>query len=185
MRSVHSASDNDWSAITTADDLVGLGDATVNDRELSVASYLRDHIAPLLIGRDPGRIENAWQYFYRGAYWRRGPITMAAIGGVDMALWDILGRRTGQPVYQLLGGRVRDHVTTYRHAFGWDLPALLEQVDEHLDAGYTHIRAQSGVPGLDTSTGCRARRRTSPPAGRRARRRRRSTRTPTCGTCPG
>ncbi len=63
MRSVHSASDNDWSAITTADDLVGLGDATVNDRELSVASYLRDHIAPLLIGRDPVRIENAWQYF--------------------------------------------------------------------------------------------------------------------------
>ena len=168
MRSVHSASDNDWSAITTADDLVGLGDATVNDRELSVASYLRDHIAPLLIGRDPVRIENAWQYFYRGAYWRRGPITMAAIGGVDMALWDILGRRTGQPVYQLLGGRVRDHVTTYRHAFGWDLPALLEQVDEHLDAGCTHIRVQSGVPGLDTVYGV-SRQEAYEPAGRAPR----------------
>ena len=77
--------------ITTADGVVGLGDATVNGRELAVASCLRDHIAPTLIGRDPGAIEDTWQYLYRGAYWRRGPLTMAAIGGVDTALWDILG----------------------------------------------------------------------------------------------
>ena len=84
--------------VTTADGIVGLGDATVNGRELSVASYLRDHVAPLLIGVDPNRIEDTWQYLYRGVYWRRGPVTMAAIGAVDMALWDILGKRTNQPV---------------------------------------------------------------------------------------
>lgn len=139
--------------VTTRDGLVGLGDATVNGRELAVAAYLREHVAPLLIGRDPGRIEDTWQYLYRGVYWRRGPITMAAIGAVDLALWDILGKRTGQPLYALLGGRVRDRLATYRHAFGWDVPALLEQVDAHREAGFTHVRVQSGVPGLDTVYG--------------------------------
>lgn len=135
--------------ITTADGITGLGDATVNGRELAVASYLTDHIAPLLIDLDPGRIEDIWQYLYRGAYWRRGPVTMAAIGAIDMALWDILGKRANLPVYQLLGGRVRDAVPTYGHAFGWDIPALLDAVDEHLAKGARHIRVQSGVPGLD------------------------------------
>lgn len=139
--------------VTTRDGLVGVGDATVNGRELAVAAYLREHVAPLLIGRDPGRIEDTWQYLYRGVYWRRGPITMAAIGAVDLALWDILGKRTGQPLYALLGGRVRDRVATYRHAFGWDVPALLEQVDAHLEAGFGNVRVQSGVPGLDVVYG--------------------------------
>ena len=133
--------------ITTADGVVGLGDGTLNGRELAVASYLRDHLCPLLIGTDPSRIEDTWQYFYRGAYWRRGPVTMAAIGAIDLALWDILGKRAGLPVYQLLGGRVRDYVPTYGHAFGWDIPALLDSVDRHLERGATHIRVQSGVPG--------------------------------------
>jgi mannonate dehydratase len=135
--------------ITTADGIIGLGDATVNGRELAVASYLADHIAPLLIDLDPGRIEDIWQYLYRGAYWRRGPVTMAAIGAIDIALWDILGKRANLPVYQLLGGRVRDAVPTYGHAFGWDIPALLDAVDAHLAKGAKHIRVQSGVPGLD------------------------------------
>ncbi|MGB8385447.1 MAG: D-mannonate dehydratase ManD [Dermatophilaceae bacterium] len=139
--------------LTTADGIVGLGDATVNGRELAVAAYLESHVGPLLIGRDPGRIEDTWQYLYRGVYWRRGPITMAAIGAVDMALWDILGRRTGQPVYQLLGGPVRDHIPTYRHAFGWDAPSLLESVDRHLADGFTNVRIQTGVPGLVTVYG--------------------------------
>src|SRR3954454_25172498 len=90
--------------LTTADGVVGLGDATVNGRELAVASYLSDHAGPLLAGVDPGRIEDIWQYLCRGAYWRRGGLTMAAIGAVDMTLCDILGKRAGMPVYQLLGG---------------------------------------------------------------------------------
>ena len=154
--------------ITTRDGIVGLGDATVNGRELSVAAYLRDHVGPLLIGRDPGRIEDTWQYLYRGVYWRRGPITMAAIGAVDIALWDILGKRTGQPLYQLFGGRVRDRLATYRHAFGWDLPALLEQVDAHREAGFTNIRVQSGVPELDVVYGVTKAGPVYEPAGRTA-----------------
>src|SRR5437016_7589767 len=88
--------------ITTEDGIYGLGDATLNGRELAVASYLADHLVPLLIGRDARRIEDTWQYLYKGAYWRRGPVTMAAIGAVDTALWDIAGKVLGAPVFQLL-----------------------------------------------------------------------------------
>ena len=78
--------------ITTDDGVTGLGDATLNGRELSVASYLKDHVCPLLIGRDPHKIEDVWQYLYKGAYWRRGPVTMSAIAAVDMALWISRGK---------------------------------------------------------------------------------------------
>lgn len=139
--------------VTTDDGIIGWGDATLNGRELAVASYLRDHIAPLLIGRDADRIEDTWQYLYRGVYWRRGPITMAAIGAVDLALWDIKGKRLGEPVYNLLGGKVRDGVFTYTHATGWEVPELLESVDSALEKGFRAVRAQSGVPGLSTVYG--------------------------------
>ena len=102
--------------LTTDDGVTGLGDATLNGRELSVASYLKDHICPLLVGRDAHQIEDTWQYLYRGAYWRRGPVTMSAIGAVDMALWDIKGKVANLPVYQLLGGASREHVIAYSHA---------------------------------------------------------------------
>ena len=104
--------------IETEDGLVGLGDATLNGRELAVASYLRDHLCPLLIGRDARRIEDTWQYLYKGAYWRRGPVTMTAIAAIDVALWDIKGKVAGLPVYQLLGGAARDGVMVYCHASG-------------------------------------------------------------------
>src|SRR6266852_1274612 len=90
--------------ITTEDGIHGLGDATLNGRELAVASYLSDHVIPLLIGRDARKIEDIWQYLYKGAYWRRGPVTMASISAVDTALWDIKGKSLNVPVYQLLGG---------------------------------------------------------------------------------
>lgn len=135
--------------IMTEDGIVGWGDATVNGRELSVASYLRDHLCPALIGTDASRIEDTWQYFYRGAYWRRGPITMAAIGAVDVALWDIKGKTAKMPVYQLLGGAVREKILTYTHAAGWDLSELIDSVDQRREQGFRAVRAQSGVPGLD------------------------------------
>src|SRR5262245_37101890 len=75
--------------IETDEGIYGLGDATLNGRELAVKSYLEDYAVPALIGRDPARIEDIWHYFYRGAYWRRGPVTMAAVSAVDVALWDI------------------------------------------------------------------------------------------------
>ncbi len=96
--------------ITTEDGITGLGDATLNGRELPVASYLTDHLCPQLIGRDARRIEDIWQFFYKGAYWRRGPVTMSAISAVDMALWDIKAKAANMPLYQLLGGASREGV---------------------------------------------------------------------------
>ena len=101
--------------IVTEDGISGVGDATLNGRELAVASYLRDHLVPLLIGRDARRIEDTWQYFYKGAYWRRGPVTMSAIAAVDAALWDIRGKALNTPVYQLIGGASRESVSPGRH----------------------------------------------------------------------
>ncbi|GAA1085242.1 MULTISPECIES: D-mannonate dehydratase ManD [Pseudonocardia] len=141
--------------ITTSDGVVGLGDATLNGRELAVASYLRDHLVPLLIGRDPARIEDTWQYLYRGAYWRRGPVTMTAIAGVDTALWDIKGKVAGLPLYQLLGGRCRDGVLVYSHASGRDVPELLDDVERFLSLGYKAVRAQAAVPGIGGTYGIR------------------------------
>jgi mannonate dehydratase len=141
--------------ITTSDGLTGLGDATLNGRELAVASYLRDHLAPLLIGRDPARIEDTWQYLYRGAYWRRGPVTMTAIAAIDMALWDIKGKVAGLPVFQLLGGRSREGVLVYGHASGTDTAALLDDVARFREAGFRAIRAQVAVPGVGGTYGVR------------------------------
>jgi mannonate dehydratase len=139
--------------VTTEDGLSGLGDATVNGRELAVAAYLSEHVVPLLIGRDARRIEDTWQYLYKGAYWRRGPVTMAAIGAVDTALWDIRGKSLGVPVYQLLGGASREAVMVYGHANGADVERTVQEVARHLEAGYVAVRAQSGIPGLASTYG--------------------------------
>jgi len=139
--------------IETEDGIVGVGDATLNGRELAVASYLQDHLCPLLIGRDARRIEDTWQYLYKGAYWRRGPVTMTAIAAVDVALWDILGKVAGMPVYQLLGGAARDGVMVYGHASGGTLEELATDFQRHLDLGYRAVRAQCSVPGLEKTYG--------------------------------
>lgn len=134
--------------VITEDGVYGIGDATVNGRELAVASYLEEHVVPCLIGRDAGAIEDIWQYLYRGAYWRRGPITMAAISGIDMALWDIKAKAAGMPLYQLLGGASRKHVMVYSHAQGMSIEATVEAVLAKKEQGYAAIRAQCGIPGL-------------------------------------
>ncbi|ACU95784.1 D-mannonate dehydratase ManD [Saccharomonospora viridis] len=139
--------------IETDEGLTGVGDATLNGRELAVAAYLRDHVVPLLIGRDAHRIEDTWQYLYQGAYWRRGPVTMSAIAAVDTALWDIKGKAAGLPVYQLLGGRSREGVTVYGHANGETVDEVLDEVARYLDLGYRAVRLQCGVPGLPSTYG--------------------------------
>jgi len=139
--------------VTTEDGIYGVGDATLNGRELAVASYLTDHVIPLLIGRDARRIEDTWQYLYKGAYWRRGPVTMAAIAAVDTALWDIKGKSLHVPVYQLLGGASRDGVLVYGHASGADIEDTVKEVAQYQVLGYKAIRAQSGIPGLESTYG--------------------------------
>lgn len=139
--------------ITTDEGVSGLGDATLNGRELAVASYLTEHVLPCLIGRDPFQTEDIWQYFYRGAYWRKGPVTMTAISAVDVALWDIKAKALGQPLYNLLGGRCREGVTVYGHANGRDVEETVDQVGRHIELGYKAVRAQSGVPGLASTYG--------------------------------
>ena len=139
--------------IVTEDGVYGLGDATLNGRELAVASYLSDHLVPLLIGHDARRIEDIWQYLYKGAYWRRGPVTMCAIAAVDTALWDIKGKVANLPVYQLLGGASRDSVLVYGHASGKDIEETVQAVAEYRKLGYRAIRAQAGVPGLPSTYG--------------------------------
>lgn len=139
--------------ITTDEGVYGIGDATLNGREKSVVSYLEDYILPALIGRDPQRIEDIWQFIYRGAYWRRGPVGMTALAGVDMALWDIKAKLANMPLYQLLGGRSRDKIMTYTHANGKDIPSTLEAVARAREAGYEAIRIQCGIPGVASTYG--------------------------------
>lgn len=135
------------------DGTTGVGDATLNGRELSVASYLADHVVPCLIGRDAHRIEDVWQYLYKGAYWRRGPVTMSAIAAVDTALWDIKGKLAGLPVYQLLGGASRESVMVYGHANGTSIEDTIAAALEYQRQGYQAIRIQCGVPGMASTYG--------------------------------
>lgn len=139
--------------LTTDGGIVGLGDGTLNGRELAVVTYLKDHVVPTLIGRDATRIEDTWQFLYRGGYWRRGPVTMAAIAAVDVALWDIKAKAANMPVYQLLGGASRTGLLAYGHASGRDLAELFDSVRANLGEGYRAIRIQTGVPGLRTIYG--------------------------------
>ncbi len=134
--------------IETDEGLAGIGDATLNGRELAVAAYLTEHVIPCLIGRDAHQIEDLWQYLYKGAYWRRGPVTMSAIAAVDTALWDIKAKAARLPLYQLLGGKSRTGVMVYGHANGRDIEHTIDEVLRHRELGYKAIRAQSGVPGL-------------------------------------
>ena len=142
--------------LETADGVSGLGDATLNGRELAVASYLTDHVLPMIVGLDARRIEDIWQLLYKGAYWRRGPVTMSAIAAVDTALWDIKGKALGVPVYQLLGGASRDSVMVYGHASGESVDDTLAAAAGFMARGYKAVRLQTGVPGFGKTYGVAA-----------------------------
>ncbi|MFN0051315.1 MAG: enolase C-terminal domain-like protein [Planctomycetales bacterium] len=136
--------------LTNEPGLYGLGCATFTQRARAVETAVDKYLKPFLIGKDATRIEDAWQSAFVSSYWRNGPVLGNALSGVDMALWDILGKRTGLPVYQLLGGKCREAVDTYRHASGGTFEEVEEQVRKFQEQGYRYVRVQSTVPGLAT-----------------------------------
>jgi mannonate dehydratase len=129
---------------TSEPGLYGLGCATFNQRPLPVVSAIQDYLDPFCRGRDANNIEDLWQTAYTSSYWRNGPVLNCALCGVEMALWDIKGKRAGMPVYELLGGKCRFAVDTYGHADGRDLKELEEAVKRLQAEGRRHIRIQMG-----------------------------------------
>jgi mannonate dehydratase len=122
------------------DGWVGWGDATLNGREQAVAAALEHHILPELVGREADRIEDVWQFLFRNTYWRGGPVLNSALSGVDMALWDLKGKRAGMPVYDLLGGRTREYARVYQHC-GAPTPAeVVANVEAARERGIDHFR---------------------------------------------
>lgn len=139
--------------IVTESGLYGVGDGTLNGRELAVAKALEEHIAPLLIGRDADRIEDIWQYLFRGTYWRGGPVLNSALAAVDIALWDLKGKRAGLPVYSLLGGKTREGALCYTHAFGETFHDVTAAAQSLIDRGFKVVRCQSAIPGTKGTYG--------------------------------
>ncbi|MGH7222129.1 MAG: enolase C-terminal domain-like protein, partial [Gemmataceae bacterium] len=136
--------------MTSEPGLYGLGCATFTQRPRVVETAVDKYLKPFLVGKDPSAIEDIWQSSFVSSYWRNGPVLGNAISGVDMALWDILGKRAGMPVYQLLGGKCRKAVDTYRHASGATFQDVEKKVRQFMEAGYRHVRAQVAVPGFST-----------------------------------
>ncbi|HEU0140115.1 MAG TPA: galactonate dehydratase [Bryobacteraceae bacterium] len=110
---------------TDQDGLWGWGEASLEWKTRSVAGAVED-LAPMILGEDPTRIEHLYQKMYRQSFFRPGVIGMSAISGIEQALWDILGKITGMPVYRLLGGAVRDRVRMYTHLGGGEMKAVYE-----------------------------------------------------------
>lgn len=136
--------------VTSEPGLYGLGCATFTQRARTVETAVDKYLRPFLIGKDPLQIEDLWQSNFVSSYWRNGPVLGNAISGVDMALWDILGKRAGMPVYQLLGGKCRKAVETYRHASGQTFEDVEKAARELMEKGQRHVRVQVAVPGLET-----------------------------------
>lgn len=135
---------------TSDSGLYGLGCATFTQRFHSVRVTVDEHIAPMLLGRHPADVEDITRLIHFSSYWRAGPVLNSALSGVDMALWDIVGKRAGMPVYELLGGRTRAGARLYTHATGASVGATLEHAQQLLGEGFSHVRLQTGQPGIGT-----------------------------------
>ncbi len=127
--------------VLTDSGLHGVGESTLEHREQTVAQAVRE-LERTLLGKDPHNIEALWHQIYRDAYWRGGAVLMSALSGVEMALWDIKGKALGVPVWQLLGGKVRDAIPCY--ANGWFAPA--KTPDEFAEKA--KLAVQAGFRGL-------------------------------------
>ena len=135
--------------ITDQDGLYGWGCASFTLRAQLVAMAVEKYLKPLLVGKPADRIEDIWQASYASSYWRNGPVLNNAISGVDQALWDIKGRQAGMPVYQLLGGKVREAVACYSHAQGAEISETIEMAKTIMERGFRYVRVQVSVPGME------------------------------------
>jgi galactonate dehydratase len=124
--------------------LVGWGEATVEGKPRAVVGCIED-MEPMIVGQDPLRVEHCWQILYRSGFWRLGVIGLSALSGIDQALWDIKGKELGRPVYELLGGRVRDKVRMYTHFSGATPEQAARSALEKVERGWTAIKTV-GVP---------------------------------------
>lgn len=137
-------------ADTSEPGLYGLGCATFTQRFHAVVAAVTEHVAPLVVGRHPADIGDITRMVHLSSYWRAGPVLNNALSGVDMALWDIAGKRAGMPVYELLGGRVRGAAQVYVHASGASIADTLDAAAALVGAGYGVVRLQTGGPGVGT-----------------------------------
>jgi mannonate dehydratase len=136
--------------MTSEAGLYGLGCATFTQRARVVETAVDKFLKPFLLGKNPLNIDDIFQSSFVSSYWRNGPVLGNALSGVDMALWDILGKRAGMPVYQLFGGKCRDVVDTYCHVSGRTIEEVEKNAQARKEQGYRHIRVQIAVPGLST-----------------------------------
>lgn len=133
--------------LTSEPGLYGIGTASNHYQTLAVATALEKHLGPWLMGKDPDRIEDLWQSAHYRTYWRNGPVNNCVLSALDMALWDIKGKRANMPVYELLGGKARDAVPCYDHAGGKDMESAVASVQASMAKGFRHIRVQYGAGG--------------------------------------
>ena len=127
--------------VDTDEGIYGVGESGLNGRELAVMGAI-EHFKPLLIGQDPARIEHIWQQLFRVGFFPAGRILSAAISAIDIALWDIKGKALGVPIYELLGGRVRDKVVCYPHniGHGMEVAPLVESCLGTKEEGWKFVR---------------------------------------------
>lgn len=133
--------------VSTSQGITGLGCATYQQRPLVVQQCVENYLAPLLIGRDASRIEDLWHLMNYSGYWRQGPILNSAIGGIDMALWDIKSKQAQMPLVDLFGGATKDAIALYSHADGETVEEVVDQVKSMMKEGYRFIRCQLGLYG--------------------------------------
>lgn len=135
---------------TTEPGLVGWGCATFTQRALVVQTAINEYLKPFLVGRNVDEIEDIWQSSYMSSYWRNGPVLFNAMSGVDIALWDIKGKRAGMPLYQLLGGKVRHGADCYFHASGSSFTEVEDNARRAMEQGFRHVRVQVSTPGYSS-----------------------------------
>ena len=125
--------------IETDEGIYGLGEGGMKRRGRAIAEVIHS-MAPDLIGQDPFRIEHLWQVMFRGGFFPGGGIQTSAVSAVDIALWDIKGKALGVPVYELLGGKIRDKIWTYGRWDGLTPEAAVDNAMFHVEQGLTALK---------------------------------------------